>query len=227
MPPRARIYLHCVVGTGIFLLADGLSQFDCRDIRRFIAYLALALVSATWKFRVPGITATFSGGFALVLIGIADFSLGEALVMGCASILVQTLWRSSQKRPLRKASFNVAGVAIGITLAYNPAHFELVDGLRKAPGMLFFAALLYFVANTALVAGMVALIEEEAFRAIWRRLTGYGVAYYLAGTLVATAIIAANRVWGWQTGLFILPVLYLTYCGYRAYLRSRGVLTEA
>jgi hypothetical protein len=227
VPPRARIYLHCVVGTGIFLLVDGLSQFNSLDVRRFIAYLALALVSATWKFKVPGITATFSAGFALVLIGIADFSLGEALVMGCSSILVQTLWRSAQKRPVRKASFNIAGVAIGITLAYNPAHFELARGLQKAPGMLFFAALVYFVANTALVAGMVALMEGEEFRALWRRLTGYGVAYYLAGTLVATAIVAANRLWGWQMGLFILPLLYLTYCGYRAYLRSRGMLTQS
>jgi hypothetical protein len=206
---------------------DGLTQFDPMDLRRFVAYLALALVSATWKFKVPGIPATFSAGFAFVLIGIANFSLGEALVMGCASIVVQSLWRSPQRWPLRKVSFNVAAVAFGITLAYNPAHFELTAGLQKAPGMLPLAALVYFIVNTGLVSGMVALIEEAEFRAVWGRLACYGLAYYVAGGMIATAIIVANRLWGWQAGLFILPLLYLTYCGYRAYLRSRGVLSQA
>lgn len=227
MPPRARIYLHCVVGTGIFLLVDGLTQFDSRDLRRFVAYLALALVSATWKFKIPGIPATLSASFAFVLIGIANFSLGEALVMGRASTVVQCLWRSPRKQPVRKVFFNATAVAFGITLAYNPAHFELAGGLQKAPEMLPLAALVYFVVNTGLVSGMVALIEGAEFRTVWRRLAGYGLAYYVAGGMVAAAIIIANRLWGWQTGLFILPLLYLTYCGYRAYLRSRGVLTQA
>ena len=227
MPPRARIYLHCIVGTGIFLFVDALTQFEPKDVRRFVAYLALALVSATWKFKVPGIPATFSAGFAFVLIGIANFSMGEAMVIGCASIVVQSLWRSTQKWPVRKTSFNVAAVAFSITLAYNPAHFELASGLQNAPAMLPLAAVLYFLLNTGLVSGMVALTEEAEFRSVWWRLAGYGLAYYVAGGIVATAIIVANRLWGWQVGLFILPFLYLTYCGYRAYLRSRGVLTQA
>lgn len=206
---------------------DGLTQFEPADVRRFFAYLALALISATWKFKVPGIAATFSAGFAFVLIGIANFSLGEALVMGCASIAVQSLWRSPQRCPVRKVFFNVAAVAFGITLAYNPAHFELAGGLQKAPGMLPLAALVYFVVNTGLVSGMVALIEEAEFRTVWSRLAGYGLVYYVVGGMIASAIIVANRLWGWQAGLFILPLLYLTYCGYRAYLRSRGVLTQA
>jgi len=227
MPPRARIYLHCVVGTGIFLLADGLSQFEPTDVGRFVAYLALALISGTWKFKVPGISATFSTTFAFVLIGIANYSLGEALFMGCAATLVQCLWRPIEKRSVRKVFFNVSGVAIGVTVAYNPAHFEMAQALHKAPGMLPLAAFLYFVTNTALVAGMVALLEEEAFRPVWRRLASYALVYYLAGGVVASVIIVANRLWGWQSGLFILPLLYLTYCGYCAYLRSRGALTEA
>jgi hypothetical protein len=93
--------------------------------------------------------------------------------------------------------------------------------------MLPLAALVYFVANTALVSGMVALTEEADFRAVWRRVAGYPWVYYVAGSLVAATMIVANRVWGWQAGLGILPLLYLTYCVYRSHLRSRGVLTQA
>ncbi|HEV2690757.1 MAG TPA: hypothetical protein VGV35_19510 [Bryobacteraceae bacterium] len=207
-------------------MVDGFTQFDASDMRRFAAFLALALVSGTWKFTVPGMPATFSAGSAFAVIGIAEFSLGEALAMGCASILVQSLWRSIQRQPVRRAFFNVAGVAFGITLAYNPAHFKLAAGLQKAPGMLFLAALVYFVTNTALVAGMVALMEEAEFLAVWRRLAGYGLVYYVASSLVATTIIVTDRLWGWPIGLCILPLLYLIYCGYCTYLRSRGMLTQ-
>jgi MASE9 protein len=227
VPPRARIYLHCVIGTGLFLLLDGLSEFDSQDVRRFVAYFALALVSATWKFQVPSIKATFSGGFAFVLIGIADFSLPETLAMGCASIVVQTLWRSSCKRNMRKAFFNIAGVAFGVQLAYVPVHFARADGIQRSAVMLLLAALIYFVSNTALVAGMIALIEEAGFRPVWQRLAGYGLPYYVVGGLVSTVIIIVNRMLGWQAGIFILPFLYLTYTCYRAYLRSRGALRQA
>ena len=213
-----------MVGTGIFLLLDGLTQFDPLDTRRFVAYFALALVSATWKFRVPTMAATFSAGFAFVLIGIADFSLGEALAMGCASIVVQTLWRSSDKNHLRKAFFNLSGVAFGVQLAYVPIHFVRANGIQRAPMMLLLAATIYFAANTALVAGMVALVEEGSFGTVWRRLAGYALPYYAVGGLISTLIIFVNRTWGWQEGIFVLPLLYLTYCCYRAYLRSRGVL---
>ncbi len=219
MPPRATIYLHCVVGTGIFLLANGLSQFVAKDLPQFFAYFALALLSATWKFKVPGIPVSFSATFAFVLIGIANFSLAEALAMGCTATLVQCLWKARQKRSARKLCFNVAGVAIGISVAY-PAHYELTQGLQKAPEMLLLAALLYFVVNTALVSGMVALMENGDFRVVWRRLAGYSLVYYVVGGLIATLTIAANRVWGWQSGLLIVPMLYLTYYAYRAYLQT-------
>ena len=46
----------------------------------------------------------------------------------------------------------------------------------------------------------------------------------IAGGLLATLIIIANRLGGWQAGLFITPFLYLAYQYYREYMRRRGVL---
>jgi len=221
MSPRANIYLQCILGTGIFLLVSGLTQFDTGDLPQFFAYLGAAMLSATWKFKVPGIPVSYSAVFAFILVGIANFSLGEALVIGCAATLVQCLWRTKGNRSTRRVLFSMAVVAIGITVAYNPPHFLLSQGLHYAPRMLSLAALVYFSVNTTLVSGMIALVWEEPCAPVWKRIVRHCGFYYLAGGVIAILIIVANRLWGWQSGLLIVPLLYLTYRYHRFYLAKR------
>ncbi len=218
MVPRVTIYLHCIVGIGIYLFFDGLLQFRCADPQEFFAYLALALLGATLKLRLPRTKANVSTSFAFILIGIANFSLGEAVVMGAAATLVQCLWRPRGKRKARQVFFNLGATVIGVTVAYNPSHYELAQGLQKIPQMLPLAAFLYFITNTGLVSGMIALSEDEPFRAVWRNLTHHLVGYYVVGGFIATLIILASRLWSWQSGILILPLLYLVYRFYRTYL---------
>lgn len=226
MSPQARAYFYCVVGIGLFLFSNGLTQFTPTDFQQFFAYFALGMLSATWRVKVPGIPVNVSPVFAFVLIGIANYSLGEALIIACGSTLVQCMWRPADKRNARKILFNIAAVSVGVTIAYNPSHFVLSQGLGHAPRMLPLAALVFFIINTGLVSGMIALVEQEAFRAVWRNLSQHLIWYYVAGGLLATLIIIANRIGGWQAGLLITPFLYLAYQYYREYLRRRGVLIE-
>src|SRR5260370_42697213 len=128
MSPRARAYFYCVVGIGLFLFSNGLSQFTPTDFQQFFAYFALGMLSATWRVKIPGIPVNVSPVFAFVLIGIANYSLGEALMIGCGSTLVQCMWRPADKRNARKILFNVTAVAIGVTIAYNPSHAVLSEG---------------------------------------------------------------------------------------------------
>jgi uncharacterized membrane protein YdcZ (DUF606 family) len=227
MSPRSRAYFYCVVGIGLFLFSNGLGQFAPIDFQQFFAYFALGMLSATWRVKVPGIPVNVSPVFAFVLIGIANYSLGEALVIAVGSTLVQCMWKPEEKRDARKILFSAATVVIGVTVAYNPSHFAMSQGLDQAPRMLLLAALVFFVVNTGLVSGIIALVEQEAFRAVWRNLTQNLIWYYVAGGLLATLIIVANRLGGWQAGLFITPFLYLAHQYYREYMRRRGVLIES
>src|SRR6202163_1101789 len=164
MSPRSRAYFYCVVGIGLFLFSNGLGQFTPADFQQFFTYFALGMLSATWRVKVPGIPVNVSPVFAFVLIGIANYSLGEALVIACGSTLVQCMWEPDEKRDARNILFSASTVVIGVTVAYNPSHFALSQGLDQAPRMLLLAALVFFVINTGLVSGMIALVEEEAFR---------------------------------------------------------------
>src|SRR5208282_2952751 len=171
---------------GIYLFFDGLLQFRWADPQEFFSYLALALLGATLKLRLPRIRAHVSTSFAFILIGIANFSLGEAVLIGFSATLVQCLWKPRGRRKARQLLFNLGATVIGVTVAYNPSHFELAHGLQKIPQMLPLAAFLYFVVNTGLVSGMVALSEDEPFRAVWFNLTHHLIAYYLVGAFIAT-----------------------------------------
>ena len=218
MVPRVTVYLHCIVGIGIYLFFDGLIQFRSANPQEFFSYLALAILGATLKLRLPRVKANVSISFAFILIGIANFSLGEAVVIAAAATFVQCLWRPRGKRKARQLFFNLGTAVIGVTVAYNPFHYELTQGLQKIPEMLPLAALMYFVTNTGLVSGMIALSEDEPFRAVWRNLTQYLTGYYLVGGVIATIIIVVTRVWDWQTGILMLPLLYVMYRYYRGYL---------
>jgi hypothetical protein len=116
-------------------------------------------------------------------------------------------------------------VVIGITLAYNPTHFVLSQSLQYAPRMLSLAALVYLMVTTALVAGRVALVEDEPCAPIWKRIVRYSMLYELAAGLIATLMIVVNRLWGWEAGLLLVPPLYLAYRFHGFYLMKRN--TEA
>ena len=53
MVPRHTVYLHCIVGIGIYFFLDGLLQFKSANLQEFLAYLALSLLGATLKLKLP------------------------------------------------------------------------------------------------------------------------------------------------------------------------------
>lgn len=213
MSPRARIYFDCVVGTGLYLLLEGISQFAPADLSRFVAYLVAAMLAATLRVRVPGTPLSLSPAFAFVLIGIAEWSLGEAMVIACVAALVQCVWKPPVTRSARKVAFNMAATAMAVTLAHS-AHF-----------MLPLAALVFFLVNTGLAGAMIALKDQVSFRAVWWALLRHTLPNYLLGGLIAMGTVLVNRSSGWRAGLLLVPLLGLVHWCYRAYARRRGAET--
>jgi hypothetical protein len=223
MSPKAKVYFECIVGVGALLLVDALSEFDSRNLAQFLTYLTVAILCATCKLRVPGIHATFSPVLVFVLVGIANSSLGEVMAIGCTATLAQCLWRTRSKRSAREGVFSVAAVAIAILVAYNPAHSLLSHELGWATWMLVLSIATFLLVNSGLVCGVVALVAERSFLAVWRDLTRQLLVCYLVSGILAALIIVCDRLWGWKTGLLVVPFLYLTFSVYRLRWDRRGV----
>ena len=99
MPKQARIFLITVCMAGLAAAIYGVVSWHIDDGAKFIAYLLTAMLASRLKVELPEITGTISVNFLFILIGIAELTFSETLIVGCAAILVQCLlgkrrWRS-------------------------------------------------------------------------------------------------------------------------------------
>ena len=217
MTLKARVFIGAVVlwGTGVLVWAE--RDFPVRPTARFLVYLAAALLSSRFKVKLPGITGTMSVNFLFILLGIVDFRLAEILIIGCAAILVQCLYRD---RPnVLRVAFNVCASAVAISLAWKV--FQVVLRVEPRPGLslpLVAASSAYFLANTLPVSTVISLTENKPLKKIWSECYFWSFPYYLAGATIAGMVGWIDRVFDWQTSLLVLPTVYLIYRSYRLYL---------
>jgi hypothetical protein len=132
--------------------------------------------------------------FHFILIGIADFTMAEALTMGCAAIVVPCSGAPErQPRPIQVV-FNVAALAIRIAAAYQVSHFALT--LARADSLsalLVIAACTFFLINTLLVSGVLCLVEGQPLKKIWQQCYLWWFPYSLVGCAIAGLVTVSGR----------------------------------
>lgn len=218
-PRKATIYIALIVFAGTVILNHGLWNWSMHDAPRYLAYCAIALLGSGMKVTLPGVSGTMSMNFLFVLIGIAEFSLGETLAMGCLGILVQsTIYVKNRLRAVQVV-FNVASMACSIQISYSVYHAPVLQGgALEAPVKLLLAAAVFFVTNTLSVAGVIGLTEGKRTWNIWREAYFWSFPNYLVGAAVAWIVNAASALLGWQTSLLLLPILYVIYRSHSLYV---------
>ena len=225
IPNRARFYIASVAVAGLALLAAGVMRWESANPLFYLTFLALALLGATRKIRLPRMTGTVSLNFLFILVGVVEFGFAETLVMGCSAALLQSIWKPRrQPRPVQLV-FNVATMAISITAAYWGAHIALAAAPAKCePLLLIVATSLLLVTNTGLVAGVLALTEAKPFGGVWKHCYACVFPYFLVGGALAGFVCASSHSVGWQYSLLVLPLAYLLYLFYQ--LRLERVTGE-
>jgi diguanylate cyclase (GGDEF)-like protein/putative nucleotidyltransferase with HDIG domain len=215
----AAIFILTQLLFGIPLLPYALLHWQSENMLRFACFLGVALGASLFKVRLPGIQATMSANFLFILVGILDLSYPETLIMGCLGGLVQSAWRSKPRPRLIQLLFNLANLAISISVAnlVFHSHFAYSLGLRW-PLLLAAAATTYFAVNTMSVSGIIAMTERRNPVQVWRECYLWSFPYYLLGALIAGGVSVINRWMGWQVAILVLPIVYWIYRSYRNYL---------
>src|SRR5262249_4584039 len=67
---------------------------------------------------------------------------------------------------------------------------------------------LYFALNTMLVAGVLALVNDQSFFKVWKPWLSL-LPYYLVGVVIAGVMTVSARQLDWRLSLFAVPALYL------------------
>jgi putative nucleotidyltransferase with HDIG domain len=218
-PRKATLYIALIVFAGTVILNHGLWNWSTQDLPRYLSYCAIALLASGMKVTLPGVSGTMSMNFLFVLIGVAEFSLGETLTMGCLGILVQSLFQVKNRLRAVQVVFNVASVACSIQISYSVYHAAFLQGgALEAPIKLLLAAATFFVTNTLSVAGVIALTEGKRTFHIWRDSYLWSFPNYLVGAAVAWIVNAASALLGWQTSLLLMPILYVIYRSHSLYV---------
>lgn len=227
MPENAKVYIALVSAAGIAAMAYAfLDPPWSHDVFRFCAYFLLSLLAATLKLRLPGLTGTMSIGFVFVLLGISELTLPETMLIACTGVVVQCLWRPSQRPAPVQVIFSVAAVAASLLLAYECCAF-LRTQFHAGPVesiVMAVATCLYFTANSMLVSTVISLVKREPLRVIWQQCYLLSFPYYLLGGVVAGLMAASARDFGWMPPLLILPVMGMAFLFYRLYIARFGLL---
>ncbi|HEY3823578.1 MAG TPA: HD domain-containing phosphohydrolase [Bryobacteraceae bacterium] len=219
MPTRARIYIALILAGGIIGVGAQLAHFSSAHPLQFWCYFLVTILTSGLKIRLPMVFATLSVNFLFILVGIVQFSLPEAIVLGVAGTVVQCLWRPRSRPKAIRIAFSACSIALAVVAAHAVFHGPLLRMLGELhPLLLGLAATTYFVVNTVLVAGVIALTERKSVYKTWYQTYFWILPYHLAAASVGWLMVVLTKQDSWHAALVLFPLVYFVYRSYKMYL---------
>ena len=228
MTRAGKIYCSSVIAAGVVITtltaAHGLRSFS---VARLIAYLLIAATLATIKLRIPGLTATVSGGSVLIFASLTELTSGEGVMIAITVGLAQCLWKPVYRLKLVQVVFSVSTLAISVTIARYLGHC-LTNWLApdNAVMMLASATPVYFVANTVLLAGILSLTEMKPVYQVWNKLYLWMFPHYLLSAALGGLFGYMSRGANWPVLFILLPGAYLALGYARVLVRQHETSSD-
>jgi hypothetical protein len=217
----SKLYLGAVIAAGAGLLVY-LAPTHVENPVVAGALFVATLVLSVFKLRLPlgkGVS-TMSMAYAVDFVALIIEGANLAMLLGAIGVLIQCTVRVRRKQPIHRAAFSAAAVIIAVQVA--GMGWQALGGnlttlsLSSTVLPLMVCAITYYIVNTSLVVGAIAVTSSVSpARAwnpeFWRSAPAYVVSALVAG-LVALAI---------TNGVFVLLPLVASplYVCYRSYQR--------
>jgi signal transduction histidine kinase/ActR/RegA family two-component response regulator len=223
LPHAARIYVAIVIAAGVVVVAAMFPRALPQPGLFAFAVLA-ACVTAAWKVNLPIAIAsgsTLSVSCAAKLMALLLLGPEQAVLVAVAGAFTQCSYRVRQRYPVYRTVFSMSGeaIAMGVTgivyasLGGSTGPFDVMSLARPLVG----AIATYFVVDTGIVAGAIALSTERRATDVWREdFLWSGVTFMVAGSAGAVAAVVIDRGEHWVAILLLAPV-YLTYRTYELF----------
>jgi len=219
VPIRARFYIALVIASGTLELALQFSRFGSPKPWVFLALFLITVLTSGLKVRLPTVLATLSVNVLFIMIGIALLSLPEAMLIGAAGTLVQCLWRPRVRPKLVQIAFSICSVALSVLGAHAIYHGPLNKLLGNLDSLLLgTSAVAYFMINTTLVAGVIALTEGKSITKTWYSTYFWILPYHLVFASAAWLVVVVENQDSWHAPVVLFPLVYFVYRSYTMYL---------
>ena len=219
MPVMARVYVVSVVLAGAVALVAAALQLRAENLFLAGLLLALAVTTSAAKIELPLGRSQSTLSLSHAVNFWALFALGPAptACIAAVSAWAQCTLRTSERNAVHRVAFSIASLILTVWVAGLPLRLAFgadpssLAALTRAAAVV---APLYFLINTGLVAGAIALSTREGIARVWRRDFLWSAPSYLAG-----AALAAGATMAWQQDLFgwlalLVAPLYLVFRSY-------------
>ncbi|MBI4887349.1 MAG: HD domain-containing protein [Acidobacteria bacterium] len=187
---------------------------------------ALTLFTGSFTVRVPGLQARLSVSETFIFTAVLLFGPAAGTIIVVLDALVISFWLDRMRRSPLKVLFNGTAPAIAIRLA-SEAFFYLSGAHPGQIGRhdisqlitpVFAFIFLYFIINTGLVAGALAVERRERVVRLWaNNFPGTSINYFVGGSL-AMLIVAYTDQIDVTVLSIIIPLLLISYYTFRSTL---------
>ncbi len=221
MSLTARLYwiFFILLGLGILVWGATLWRPAQENLIRFGLYLAAAVVASGFKIKLPGVFGTLSMNYLFIIVSLLELQLESALCIGVCSVLAQTLIRPRATPVWEQVVFSAFSIPLPILAAWGVLQMQSIAALDPTRCLaLVSASMVYFLANTWIVAGIISLTANRSAFEVWKENLIWTSPQYLAGGAIAGALHLINQYVPWQGLLLSGPPLYLVYRSYTLYL---------
>lgn len=209
---RAKVFIIVEAMASLLVWAFAVAQWRSSGAATFIVLLGLSAAAGAMKVVLPGIQGNLSASYLFVIWGIVRMSLGETLLMGLVSSVVQAYWHCKKKPAPIQLVFNLAVISISIgagSLAFKAGWVQ--ELLPNQVFRLLLAALVYFLVNTISVSGIIGLTEGLSIVNVWRNSYFWSFPHYLLSASLVSACEYLNKKLGMEVTILVLPPAYLMY----------------
>jgi signal transduction histidine kinase/CheY-like chemotaxis protein len=223
LPRVAQLYVAAVIASGAYVFTLFFPTAYPEPVL-FVALLAAACVTSTWKVTLPISVAgesTLSVSYAAHLMALLLLGPRAAIVIAVAGAWAQCTLNVKGRYPAYCTVFSMAAEAI--TMAVTGAVYVGLGGplatfdLAVLPKPLVGAIATYFIINTGLVAGAIALSTRRNVWHVWQAdFLWSASSFIVAGTAGALAAVVIARGDHWNALLMLAPI-YLTYSTYQLF----------
>jgi len=219
----ARIYIALIIVSGFLLLGDAVLNASSLPTARFMVLLALAVISARLKVKLPGLTGTMSVNLPFILLAAALTGTAEALTVGFVSTFAQSLPSDKRRFKLAQLTFNCCAIMLATGAArWIFVSHDISSAVPVAALRLTLAAAGYFLANTILVAVVISLSESVSVLRTWTEIFQLSFVYLVASAGIAGLSLLAGQETAWQAPLALLPIMLGIYQSYRRYFAANA-----
>ena len=224
-----QIYLGAVIAAGASLLVS-LAPRHLENPALAGALLVTTLVLSVFKLRLPlgnGVS-TMSMAYAVDFVALIIEGANLAMFLGAIGVLIQCTVRVRRKQPIHRAAFSAAAVIIAVQVA--GMGWKALGGsvttltLTSTLLPLMVCAITYFIVNTSLVVGAIAVTSAVSPARAWNPEFWRSAPAYLVSAVVAALVALAIT-----NGVFVLLPLVASplYVCYRGYHRRWSTMATA